>query len=100
MTRETELRRISERIQVMIDDDQTDNQTFINTVETLLALLEEHFEEQMKKIYELANRLRNIDKNGDYGVMYQEYTKKLVELLVGEGIKIESLIKIGKTDES
>jgi hypothetical protein len=37
----------------------------------------------MKEIYELANRLKNMDKDGDYGVMYQEYTKQLVDLLVG-----------------
>lgn len=54
----------------------------------------------MKEIYAITNTIKNMQNNGDYGVMYQEYTKKLVELLIGEGIQIESLIKIGKTDES
>ena len=45
MTREQELILLSNRLRKMIVEKQTDNQTFINTVETLLALLEEHFEE-------------------------------------------------------
>ena len=45
MNREQELLLLSERLRVMIIDDQTNNQNFINTVETLLTLLEEHLEE-------------------------------------------------------
>ena len=45
MTREQELILLSERLRVMIMDDQTNNQVFINTVETLLTLLEEYLEE-------------------------------------------------------
>ena len=47
MTREQELMLLTERLRVMIMDDQTNNQVFINTVETLLTLLEEYLEEQM-----------------------------------------------------
>lgn len=45
MTREQELMLLTERLRVMITDDQTNNQVFINTVDTLLNLLEEHLEE-------------------------------------------------------
>ena len=45
MTREQELLLLSDRLRVMIVADETDNQNFINTVETLLTLLEEELEE-------------------------------------------------------
>lgn len=45
MTREQEIMLLTERLRLMIMDDQTDNQVFINTVETLLTILEEHLEE-------------------------------------------------------
>lgn len=45
MTREQELILLSNRLRKMIVEKQTDNQTFINTVETLLTLLEEHLED-------------------------------------------------------
>ena len=44
----------------------------------------------MKEMYELANTLRNMQNNRDYGVMYKEYTKQLVELLVGNEEKESS----------
>ena len=45
MTREQELLLLSDRLRVMIVADETDNQNFINTVETLLTLLEEELED-------------------------------------------------------
>ena len=45
MTREQELMLLSKRLRKMLIEKQTDNQTFINTLETLLTLLEEHLEE-------------------------------------------------------
>jgi hypothetical protein len=45
MTREQDLMLLSNRLRKMLIEKQTDNQTFINTVETLLTLLEEHLEE-------------------------------------------------------
>ena len=45
MSREQELQQISELLRTMIVEEQTDNRTFINTVETLLTLLEEYLEE-------------------------------------------------------
>lgn len=45
MTREQELMLLSKRLRKMLIEKQTDNQTFINTVETLLTLLEEHLED-------------------------------------------------------
>ena len=45
MTREQELMLLSNRLRKMLIEKQTDNQTFINTVETLLTLLEKHLEE-------------------------------------------------------
>ena len=45
MTREQELTLLSDRLRKMLIEKQTDNQIFINTVETLLTLLEEHLEE-------------------------------------------------------
>lgn len=45
MTREQELMLLSNRLRKMLIEKQTDNQTFINTVETLLTLLEEHLED-------------------------------------------------------
>lgn len=45
MTREQELLLLSKRLRKMLIEKQTDNQTFINTIETLLTLLEEHLEE-------------------------------------------------------
>ena len=45
MTREQELILLSNRLRKMIVEKQTDNQTFINTVETLLTLLEEHLKD-------------------------------------------------------
>jgi hypothetical protein len=52
----------------------------------------------MREIYKLANRLKNMQNNGDYGVMYKEYTKQLVELLVGNDVQIENLNKLDKTE--
>ena len=45
MTPRQELLQISELLRTMIVEEQTDNRTFINTVETLLTLLEEYLEE-------------------------------------------------------
>jgi hypothetical protein len=45
MTREQELMLLSNRLRKMIVEKQTDNQTFINTVDTLLTLLEEYLED-------------------------------------------------------
>jgi hypothetical protein len=44
MTREQDLMLLSNRLRKMLIEKQTDNQTFINAVETLLILLEEHLE--------------------------------------------------------
>jgi hypothetical protein len=45
MTREQELMLLTERLRVMIIEKQFNNHTFVNTVETLLTILEEHLEE-------------------------------------------------------
>jgi len=45
MTREQELLLLSKRLRKMLIEKQTSNENFINTVETLLTLLEEHLEE-------------------------------------------------------
>ena len=45
MSKEQELILLSKRLRKMLIEKQTDNETFINTVETLLTLLEEFLEE-------------------------------------------------------
>ena len=45
MTREQELTLLSKRLRKMLIEKQTDNENFINTLETLLTLLEEFLEE-------------------------------------------------------
>jgi hypothetical protein len=45
MTREQELMLLSKRLRKMLIDKQAGNEMFINTLETLLTLLEEHLEE-------------------------------------------------------
>jgi len=44
MTREQELMLLSDRIRKMITEKQFNNHAFIQTLETLLTLLEEHLE--------------------------------------------------------
>jgi len=45
MTREQELQILSKRLRKMLIEKQADNETFINSIETLLTLLEEYLEE-------------------------------------------------------
>lgn len=45
MNREQELTLLSKRLRKMLIEKQTDNENFINTLETLLTLLDEHLEE-------------------------------------------------------
>lgn len=45
MNREQELTLLSGLLRKMVVEDQTNNKTFIQTLETLLTILEEHLEE-------------------------------------------------------
>jgi len=45
MTSREELQILSKRLRTMLIEKQVDNETFINSVETLLTLLEEYLEE-------------------------------------------------------
>jgi len=45
MTSKEELQILSKRLRTMLIEKQADNETFINSIETLLTLLEEYLEE-------------------------------------------------------